>query len=133
MPGSSFRCDSPVSPDQVSDDCNICVFYNDVPNLPAFAPGGWIGMLSMKRSRRLAVVAISVCAGLACAGGIAQARERGPRTEIACPMPPMPATIDGDTALAYELHITNFDRVPLTLTNVFIASDSGTPLLSLSG
>src|SRR5258708_21790624 len=43
------------------------------------------------------------------------ARERGPRVEVICPSPPIPVRIDKSQVLVYELHITNFDTVPLTL------------------
>jgi hypothetical protein len=42
------------------------------------------------------------------------ARERGPRVEVVCPSPPIPVTIGKNKVLVYELHLTNFDVVPLT-------------------
>jgi Peptidase family M23 len=48
------------------------------------------------------------------------ARERGPRVEVVCPVPPIPVTIGKSKVLVYELHITNFDVLPLTLKRVSI-------------
>jgi murein DD-endopeptidase len=48
------------------------------------------------------------------------ARERGPRVEVVCPVPPIPVTIGKNKVLVYELHVTNFDVVPLTLQRVSI-------------
>ena len=42
-------------------------------------------------------------------------RERGPRVEVVCPSPPIPLRIDKHQVLVYELHVTNFDAVPLML------------------
>jgi len=52
-------------------------------------------------------------------------RERGPRVEVACPWPPIPVSIDEHVVLAYELHITNFDKVPLTLSKLEVFGDNG--------
>lgn len=46
------------------------------------------------------------------------ARERGPRVEVSCPSPPIPVRMNDKQVLVYELHITNFDTVPLTLERV---------------
>jgi hypothetical protein len=43
------------------------------------------------------------------------ARERGPRVEVICPSSPIPVKLGDHQVLVYELHITNFDVVPLTL------------------
>lgn len=51
------------------------------------------------------------------------ARARGPRVEVVCPFSPIPVKIAGDRVLAYELHVTNFDKVPLRMTRVDIYSD----------
>jgi murein DD-endopeptidase len=61
------------------------------------------------------------------------ARERGPRVEVVCPSPPIPATIDKNKVLVYELHVTNFDTVPLTLKSVEILAneESKEPLVTL--
>ena len=61
------------------------------------------------------------------------ARERGPRVEVVCPSPPIPVTIDKDKVLVYELHVTNFDTVPLTLKRVeiFANEESKEPLITL--
>ena len=48
------------------------------------------------------------------------ARERGPRVEVLCPLPPSPVTIGKDEVVVYELHVTNFDTVPVTLKRVEI-------------
>jgi len=63
------------------------------------------------------------------------ARERGPRVEVACPSQPAPSPLDKRTALVYELHVTNFDAVPLTLKRIeiFANTTNGEPLQSLAG
>ena len=43
------------------------------------------------------------------------ARERGPRVEVVCPASPIPVEVEDKQVLVYELHVTNFDTVPLTL------------------
>jgi hypothetical protein len=62
------------------------------------------------------------------------ARERGPRVEVVCPSPPIPVRIDKRQILVYELHVTNFDTVPLTLKRfeVFADEDSSAPLTTLA-
>src|SRR6266705_6344632 len=62
------------------------------------------------------------------------ARERGPRVEVVCPSPPIPVRIDKGQVLVYELHITNFDTVPLTLKRleVFANQESSAPLGTLA-
>jgi len=61
------------------------------------------------------------------------ARERGPRVEVVCPSPPIAAPIDKNKVLVYELHVTNFDTVPLTLKHVevFANQESREPLVNL--
>jgi murein DD-endopeptidase len=61
------------------------------------------------------------------------ARERGPRVEVICPAPPIPVSMQQQKVLVYELHVTNFDSVPLTLKRleVFAGTDSSNPLISL--
>jgi hypothetical protein len=63
----------------------------------------------------------------------ALARERGPRVEVTCTSPPIPVRIDKQLVLVYELHITNFDVVPLTLkrVEVFAGDDSTGTIASL--
>ena len=51
-------------------------------------------------------------------------RERGPRVEVVCPSPPLPVLVADHQVLVYELHITNFDVVPLTLKRLEIFSDT---------
>lgn len=62
------------------------------------------------------------------------ARERGPRVEVICPAPPIPVRIDTRQVLVYELHVTNFDSVPLTLKRleIFANQESSAPLLTLA-
>jgi hypothetical protein len=62
------------------------------------------------------------------------ARERGPRVEVACSSPPIPVSIGKQQVLVYELHVTNFDAVPLNLKriDVFANEASGSPLSTLS-
>jgi murein DD-endopeptidase len=52
------------------------------------------------------------------------ARERGPRVEVVCPAAPIPVKVEDKQALVYELHITNFDVVPLTLKQLEISADT---------
>ena len=63
------------------------------------------------------------------------ARERGPRVDVICPAPPSPVKLADHLLLAYELHITNFDSVPLTLKQLEIFSDGNNSqaLKSFSG
>jgi murein DD-endopeptidase len=62
------------------------------------------------------------------------ARERGPRVEVVCPSPPQPVRIGKQQVLVYELHITNFDSVPLKLTRieVFGNEPNGTAIRTLT-
>lgn len=62
------------------------------------------------------------------------ARERGPRVEVTCPESPIPVTIGKQKVLVYELHVTNFDTVPLTLKSidVFAGTKDLASLISLS-
>jgi murein DD-endopeptidase MepM/ murein hydrolase activator NlpD len=66
------------------------------------------------------------------------ARERGPRVEVVCPSPPIPARVAINSAeqqvLVYELDITNFDVAPLTLKQleVFAGADKK-PLKTIAG
>lgn len=62
------------------------------------------------------------------------ARERGPRVEVVCPFPPAPVRMDEQRILVYELHVTNFDVVPLTLKRleVFASQESNGPLVTLA-
>ncbi|HTA22316.1 MAG TPA: M23 family metallopeptidase [Terriglobales bacterium] len=58
------------------------------------------------------------------------ARERGPRVEVVCPSQPIPVRQGEQQVLVYELHITNFDLVPMTLKHleIFAAEDNSQPL-----
>jgi hypothetical protein len=60
-------------------------------------------------------------------------RERGPRVEVMCPSPPIPVTMAKGRVLVYELHVTNFDSVTLTLKRIEIFADhkGGEPLATL--
>src|SRR5215831_11471446 len=59
------------------------------------------------------------------------ARERGPRVEVVCPTAPIPVRMNDKRVLVYELHVTNFDVVPLTLEQLDVSGDGQAPLLSL--
>jgi Peptidase family M23 len=59
------------------------------------------------------------------------ARERGPRVEVVCPSPPTPVAIGKIKVLVYELHITNFDTVPLTLKSVEIFANNSNESLTV--
>ncbi len=58
------------------------------------------------------------------------ARERGPRVEVVCPSQPIPVRQGEQQVLVYELHITNFDLVPMTLKRleIFAGEDNSQPL-----
>jgi hypothetical protein len=73
------------------------------------------------------VVAAAITAGFA--------RERGPRVEVSCPVPPSAVKLAEHQVLVYELHITNFDVAPVTLRRmeIFADAEKGKPLKSLSG
>lgn len=62
------------------------------------------------------------------------ARERGPRIEVVCPVPPIPVKLNTQQVLVYELNVTNFDIVPLTLkrVEVFANDESSAPLITLA-
>jgi hypothetical protein len=65
----------------------------------------------------------------------AWARERGPRVDVVCLAVPIPAAIGKSDVLVYELHVTNFDTVPLTLQRIEIYADreNGAALMTLEG
>ena len=62
------------------------------------------------------------------------ARERGPRVDVVCPAPPIPVKVDDKQVLVYELHVTNFDTVPLTLKKleVFADADRSQPIKTIA-
>jgi hypothetical protein len=70
---------------------------------------------------------------------VGAARERGPRVQVDCPFPPIAVKVaqkaGENQVLAYELHITNFDTVPLTLKQLEIFGDGNKtqPLAAISG
>ncbi|HSY33603.1 MAG TPA: M23 family metallopeptidase [Verrucomicrobiae bacterium] len=51
------------------------------------------------------------------------ARDRGPRIEVGCLASPIPVRIDKQQVLVYELHVTNFDAVPLTLKRLEVLAN----------
>jgi murein DD-endopeptidase len=63
------------------------------------------------------------------------ARDRGPRVEVFCPMRPIAVKVEEHRVLGYELHITNFDVVPLRLKRIEVFSDAekSEPLQTLTG
>jgi murein DD-endopeptidase len=63
------------------------------------------------------------------------ARDRGPRVDVVCPSPPVPVKLAEKQVLVYELHVTNFDRAPLTLKrlDVFADTNKSQPLSTISG
>src|SRR5580700_134957 len=75
----------------------------------------------------LVVVSLMLPAGFA--------RERGPRVEVVCPSPPVPVKLAEKQVLVYELHVTNFEAVPLTLKRleVFADTENSQPLSIISG
>jgi hypothetical protein len=64
----------------------------------------------------LAVILLMLPAGFA--------RERGPRVEVVCPSPPVPVKLAEKQILVYELHVTNFETVPLTLKRLEVFADA---------
>jgi murein DD-endopeptidase len=79
----------------------------------------------MQRWIGIALLLLSLATGLC-------ARERGPRVEVVCPADPIPVRMNDQRVLVYELHVTNFDVVPLTLKQVEVFGDNKAFLLSLS-
>lgn len=77
------------------------------------------------RSASFARVALALAIMLA---GFAPvlARERGPRVDVVCPAPPIPVKLGQQQVLVYELHITDFDTVPLTLKRLEVFGDDET-------
>src|SRR5690348_4394442 len=63
------------------------------------------------------------------------ARERGPRVDVVCPAEPVPVIVGKGEVLVYELHVTNFDTVPLTLQRMELSADrgNGSVLMTLEG
>lgn len=59
-------------------------------------------------------------------------RERGPRVEVVCPADPIPVRLHDKRVLVYELHVTNFDVVPLTLKQLEVFGENKSSLLSLA-
>jgi murein DD-endopeptidase len=59
-------------------------------------------------------------------------RERGPRVEVVCPSLPTPVKLAEKQVLVYELHVTNFDSVPLTLKRLEVFADTVKSLALLS-
>lgn len=87
-------------------------------------------MYSLRRALPLTVIVLATILALLTPGF---PRERGPRIEVVCPTGPIPVLMGKRTVLVYELHITNFDTVGLTLNRVEIfANDSGDALTSLA-
>ena len=61
------------------------------------------------------------------------ARERGPRVDVVCPAPPTAVAVGKSNVLVYELHVTNFDTVPLTLERMELYADRSVALMTLAG
>ena len=63
------------------------------------------------------------------------AQQRGPRVEVRCPSAPVPVKLVEQQTFVYELHVTNFDSVPLTLNHleVFADAEQTQPLVAISG
>ena len=54
--------------------------------------------------------------------------QKSPRVDVLCPAPPIPVNLGQRRVLVYELHITNFDTVPLTLKQVEVFGDDESKL-----
>lgn len=74
------------------------------------------------------VVALAVSVSLTAAS-------REPRVELKCPVSPAIVNAESKPTVAYELHITNFESVPITVRSVeiFAGSPNGSRLASFSG
>jgi peptidase M23-like protein len=77
----------------------------------------------------------AVLAAFLCATQVGSARERGPRVEVSCPSNPVASLLADRQVFVYELHLTNFDLVPLSLKRVDVFADTARnqPLKSFSG
>lgn len=84
------------------------------------------------RSRIFSCVIALLLGGIAIPGS---ARERGPRVQVLCPTAPVAFPLDKQTALVYELDVTNFEMAPLTLKRVqiFANAANGEQLVDLGG
>lgn len=63
------------------------------------------------------------------------ARERGPQVDVVCPAAPIPVALGQGNVLVYELHVTNFDTVPITLQRLelYAEPEASTALITLEG
>jgi hypothetical protein len=64
--------------------------------------------------------------------GIAQSHSGFPVDIVAGP-PPQPVTVNGRTALVYELHLTNYASLPIQVTGIELFGDSTNALASYRG
>ena len=78
----------------------------------------------MSRATWVCLMAIAFLANLAFAQQTGNARPRGPRVEVVCPSDPIPVRIGDHQVLVYELHVTNFDKVPLAISELEVYADA---------
>ena len=73
--------------------------------------------------RRLSIVAVTALVIAVPTRQLAQIRVApGASLDVQVPAPPVPVVVGGRTILAYELHITNFRTVDVTLTRIDVAA-----------
>jgi len=98
---------------------------DSAPIVPKARTAGEIGRLSI-----FAFLVLSIFGTLQ----PAFARARGPRVEVVCPFAPIPVMQGQQRVLVYELHITNFETVPLTLKRleVFAEANKAEPLETMT-
>ena len=75
-------------------------------------------------SSRVSIVLALALTLMLCSAASAQMSDRPARVEVVCPKPPIPVPVNGQTALVYELHLTNFGQGALELRE--LAIDAGT-------
>jgi len=82
--------------------------------------GNISSMMTSRISALLILTSIVVCPAAA------QMSDRHARVEVVCPKEPIPVSVNGQTTLVYELHVTNFGRGALELRE--LAIDAGAHL-----
>jgi murein DD-endopeptidase len=85
--------------------------------------------LTAAQTQRLAVRCFTaICAVLASMLGLAQAHSLQQSFDLQVPWVPMPVVVGGQNLLVYELHMTNFAAVDLTLRQIEVLDSSGATL-----
>lgn len=94
------------------------------------------GMYATNKSKHCGIpAAAAIAIAILLLGTGVHAAVREPRIEVKCPAPPSVVNAESKPVLAYELHMTSFESVPLTLKQLEILgnSTSNTPLATYSG